>query len=42
MLRYIMIAMFCVAALKMTVRIVTYANPTLFSHAVAFNSGERP
>ena len=36
MLRYLMIAMFCVAALKMTVRIVTYANPTLVSHARSF------
>jgi hypothetical protein len=36
MLRYIMIAMFCVAAMKMTVRIVTYANPTLITHARAF------
>jgi hypothetical protein len=33
MLRYFMIAMFCVIVAKTAVRIVHYANPTAFSQA---------
>ncbi len=33
MLRYLMIAMFCVVVVKTTTRIVHYANPTAFSQA---------
>jgi len=33
MLRYLMIAMFCVVVVKTTMRIVHYANPTAFSQA---------
>jgi hypothetical protein len=35
MLRYFMIAMFCLVVVKTTVRLVHYVNPTAFSQARA-------